>query len=71
MIVDIPWFVPNMVIQIDFKTSTDEEEIHYYSSQHSTCHSVHLNNAVNLMMQSNNRRLQGYMPNDMPARFLV
>jgi hypothetical protein len=57
MIVDAPWYVPNIVIWMDLQTSTAEEEIHHYSSQYSVHLSVHPNNlVVNLMVQPNNSR---------------
>jgi hypothetical protein len=52
MIVDIPWFMPNMVIQRDLQTPTVKEEICCYSSQYSASLSAHPNDlVVNLMTQ--------------------
>jgi hypothetical protein len=59
MIVDAPWYVPNMVIWRDLQTPKIKGEIHHYSSQYSACLSVHLTDlAVNLMAQLDNKQLQ-------------
>jgi hypothetical protein len=44
MIVDAPWYLPNIVIQRDLQTPTVKEEIHRYSSQYSARLSAHPNN---------------------------
>jgi hypothetical protein len=68
MIVDAPWYVPNMVIPRDLQTATVKEEIRRYSSQYSARLSAHPNGlVVNLMEQPDNRRLR----NDLLTRFLV
>jgi hypothetical protein len=41
MIVDAPWYVPNMVIPRDLQKPTVKEEIHRYSSQYSARLSAH------------------------------
>jgi hypothetical protein len=46
MIVDKPWYMPNMVIQRDLQTPTVKEEIHRYSSQYSARLSAHPNGAT-------------------------
>jgi hypothetical protein len=70
MIVDTPWYVPNIVIRRDLQTPTIKEEIRNYSSQSSACLSVHPNDlVVNLMAQPDNRRLQRHLPNDLPTKF--
>jgi hypothetical protein len=43
MIVDEPWYVPNMVIQRDLQIPTVKEEIRHYSSQYSAGLSAHSN----------------------------
>jgi hypothetical protein len=69
MIVNAPWYVPNMVIQRDLQIPTIKEEIYYYSSQYSARLSAHPND--NLIELPDNRRLQRHLPNDLPTRFLV
>jgi hypothetical protein len=72
MIVDAPWYVPNMVIQRDLQIPTIKEEICHYSSQYSARLSAHPNDlTVNLTELSDNRQLRRHLPNDPPARFLV
>jgi hypothetical protein len=72
VIVDAPWYVPNMVIRRDLQTPTVKEEIHRYSSQYSARLSAHLNDLiVNLIELPDNRQLLRHMPNDLPTRFLV
>jgi hypothetical protein len=72
MIVDAPWYVPNMVIRRDLQIPTVEEEIRRYRSQYSACLSTHPNYLiVNLIELPDNRRLQRHLPNDLPTRFLV
>jgi hypothetical protein len=72
MIVDTPWYVPNMVIRRDLQIPTAKEEICCFSSQYSTHLSAHPSDlTVNLMEPSDNRRLLRYLPNDLPTRFLV
>jgi hypothetical protein len=46
MIVDAPWYVPNVVIQWDLHTPTVIEEICLYSSQYSARLSAHPNGLV-------------------------
>jgi hypothetical protein len=72
MIVDTPWYVPNMVIGRDLQIPTVKEEIRRCSSQYSARLSAHTNDLiVNLMELPDNRRLQKHLPNDLPTRFLV
>jgi hypothetical protein len=72
MIVDAPWYVPNMVIRRDLQTPRVKEEIHHYNSQYSAPISTHPNNLlVNLMELPDNRRLWRQLPNDLSTRFLV
>jgi hypothetical protein len=57
MIVNAPWYMPNMVIRRDLQTPTVKEEIHLYSSQYSAHISAYLNDiVVNLMGQPDNNR---------------
>jgi hypothetical protein len=70
MIVEAPWYVPNTVIRRDLQTPTVKEEIRHYSSQYIGCLSVHPDDlVVNLMEQSDNRRLQRHLSSDLPTRF--
>jgi hypothetical protein len=72
MIVDAPWYVPNMVIRRDLQIPMVKEEIRRYSSQYSARLNAHPNDLiVNLMELSDNRQLQRYLPNDLPTRFLM
>jgi hypothetical protein len=68
MIVDSPWYVPNMVIRRDLQIPTLKEEIRRYSSQYDACLSAHQNDLPEL---PDNRRLRRHLPNDLPTRFLV
>jgi hypothetical protein len=72
MIVDTPWYAPNTVIRRDLQTPTGKEEISRYSSQYSARLSAHPNDLIaNPMELPDSRRLQKYLPNDLPTRFLV
>jgi hypothetical protein len=72
MIVDAPWYVPNTLIRRDLHISTVKEEIRRYSSHYRAHLLTHPNNlAVNLLGLPDNRRLWQYLPNDLPARFIV
>jgi hypothetical protein len=66
MIVDAPWFVPNIDIQRDLRIPRMNEESCPYSSEYSASLSTHPNvPVVNLMQQPNkNRRLQKHLPSD-------
>jgi hypothetical protein len=65
MVVEAPWYVPNMVIQMDLHPPTVKEEIHHYSSHYS----AHQNDlVVNLMTQSDNRQLRRHLQNNLPTR---
>jgi hypothetical protein len=56
MIVDAPWYVPNMVIRRDLQIPTVKEEICRYSSQYSARLSAHPNDLiVNLIKLPDNR----------------
>jgi hypothetical protein len=57
MIVDAPWFMPNMAIQRDLQIPTVKEEICFYSPQYSARLSEHSNDlGVNLMEQPDSNR---------------
>jgi hypothetical protein len=72
MIVDEPWYVSNTVTQRVLEIRTDKEEIRRYSSQYSARFSTQPNDLiVNLIDVPDNMRLQRYLPNDLPTRFLV
>jgi hypothetical protein len=72
MIVDAPWYVPNMVVRSDLQMRTVKDKIRRYSSQYSARLSAHPNDLiVNLIELPGNRRLRGHLPNDLPTRFLV
>jgi hypothetical protein len=72
MIVDTPWYVLNTVIRRDLRLPTIKEEIRRYSSQHSARLSANSNDLiVNLMQQTDNRRLWRHLPNDLFTIFLV
>jgi hypothetical protein len=72
MIVDAPWYVPNMVIRRDLQIQTVKEEIRRYSSQYSARLTRHPNDLIiNLSGLPDNRRLRRHLPNDLPTRFLV
>jgi hypothetical protein len=63
MIVDAPWYVPNMVIGRDLQIPIVKEICHY-SSQYSA-HPKDL--IANLMELPDNRRLRRHLPNDLPV----
>jgi hypothetical protein len=71
MIVDAPWYVPNMIIRKDPQTRT-VKELGRYSSQYSARLSAHPNELiVNLIELPDNRRLRRHLPNELPTGFLV
>jgi hypothetical protein len=56
MIMDAPWYVPNIVIRKDLHTPTVNEEIRPHSSKYSACLRAHPNDLlVNFMEQPDNR----------------
>jgi hypothetical protein len=55
IIMDAPWYIPNMVFRRDLQTSTLKEEICHYSSQHSA-HLIPNNPVMNFM---GNRKTRG------------
>jgi hypothetical protein len=56
MIVDTPWYVPNVVIRRDLQVPAVEDEIQCYSSQYSGFLSAHPNDLIaNLMELPDNR----------------
>jgi hypothetical protein len=72
MIVDVPWYVPNTVIQRDLQIPTVKEEIRRYSSQYSARLSAHTNELiVKIIELPDNRRLRRHLPNDLPSVIVV
>jgi hypothetical protein len=71
MIVDAPWYVPNMVIRRDLQIPTVKEEIRRYSSQYSARLSAHPNGLTVNLMELSDRQLRRHLPNDLPTRLLV
>jgi hypothetical protein len=68
MTVEAPRYVPNTFIRRDLQTPTVKEEIRRYSSQYSARLSAHPNGlVVNLMEQTDNRRMRRHLPNDLPT----
>jgi hypothetical protein len=51
MIVDAPWYVPNMVIRRDLQIPTVKEEIQRYSSQYSSRLSAQPNDLIADLME--------------------
>jgi hypothetical protein len=65
MIVDAPWYVPNMAIRRDLQIPAVKEEIHHYNSQYRARLSAHQNDLLgNFIQLPDNRRLRRYLPND-------
>jgi hypothetical protein len=48
-----------------------KEEIRCYSSQYRARLSAHPNDLIVNLIELDNRRLRGHLPNDLPTRFLV
>jgi hypothetical protein len=72
MIMDAPWYVPNTLLRRDLHISRAKEEIRRYCSHYGARLRTHPNNlVVNLLGLPDNRRLRRYLPNDLPARFLM
>jgi hypothetical protein len=72
MIVDAPWYVPNMIIQTDLQIQTVKEEIRRYSSQYSARLGAHPNDLIaSLIEPPDSRRLERHLPNDLRTIFLV
>jgi hypothetical protein len=69
VIVDTPWYMPNMFIQTDLKIPTVKGEIRHYSSQYSAHLSEHPNDLVVHLMAQTNRRLRRHSPKVLPTRF--
>jgi hypothetical protein len=70
MIVDAPWYVPNLLIRRDLSCPTVKEEISRYSSHYGDRLRTHPNHlAVNLLRLPDNRRLRRFVPTDLPDRF--
>jgi hypothetical protein len=70
MIMDTPWYVPNMVIWKDLQIPTVKHKISRYSYQYSKRLSVHRNELIlNLQEPPETRRLRKNLPTDLPTRF--
>jgi hypothetical protein len=56
MIIDAPWYVPNMVLRQDFQITSVKEEIHRFSTQYWDRLYTHPNNlAVHLTIPPDHR----------------
>jgi hypothetical protein len=72
MIVDAPWYVPNILIRHDLQIPSAKEEISHYSSHYSARLTAHPNDILlTLLKQSERKRLRRHLPNDLPTRFMV
>jgi hypothetical protein len=72
MIVDTPWYVPNTLIWRDLQIPSVKEEINSYSSHYSARIIAHPNDTLLTLLETpEHRRLRRYLPNDLPARFMV
>jgi hypothetical protein len=70
IIVDAPWYVPNLLIRRDLSCPTAKEEIRRYSSHYVDRLRTDPNHfAVNLLRLPDNRRLRRFLPTDLPDRF--
>jgi hypothetical protein len=72
MIIDAPWYVPNILIRRDLQIPSVKEEISHCSSHYSGSLTAHLNDILlTLLEQPDRRRLRRHQPNDLPTRFIV
>jgi hypothetical protein len=72
MIVDAPWYVPNILIRRDLQIPSVKEEISRYSSHYSARLTAHPKDTLLTLLETpEHRRLRRYLPNDLPARFMV
>jgi hypothetical protein len=72
MIVDVPLYVSNTLIQRDLKIPSVKEEIIHYSSHYSARLTAHTNDILlTLFEQPECKRLRRHLPNDLPTRFMV
>jgi hypothetical protein len=63
MIVEAPWYVPNMLIRLDLNCPTITEEIRRFISHYGTRLRTHPNHlAANLLGLPDNRHLRRYLP---------
>jgi hypothetical protein len=69
MIVDAPWYVPNTLIRWDLQIPSVKEQMSRYSSHYSAHLTAHPNDT--LLETPEHRRLQCYLPNDLPTKFMV
>jgi hypothetical protein len=72
MIVDAPWYVPNILIQRDLQIPSVKEEISHYSSHYSARLDAHSNDILLTLVEPPERkRLRRHLPNDLKTRFMV
>jgi hypothetical protein len=72
MIVDAPWYVPNILIRRDLYIPSVKEVISSYSTHYSTRLTTHPTDILLPLLQPPERkRLRRLRPNDLPTRFLV
>jgi hypothetical protein len=65
-----PWYMPNTIIRHDLLMPTVKEEICTYSSHYSHRLSAHPNGLILPLLEPPDlRRLQRFLPNDLPTRF--
>lgn len=72
IIVNAPWYVPNITIQRDLCVPSVKEEIQSYSAKYSKRVKVHPNKLAKRLMDEPNepRRLKRFKPTDLPTRFI-
>jgi hypothetical protein len=72
MIVDAPWYVPNLLIRRDPKIPSVKEEISHYSSHYSARLTAHPNDILLTLLEPPERKsLRRHLPNDLPTRLMV
>jgi hypothetical protein len=70
MIVDAPWYVPNVILRQDLQIPSVKEEIRRVSIQYSFHLQTHPNSlAVHLTERVEHRRLKRHLPTDLITRF--
>jgi hypothetical protein len=71
LIVDAPWYVPNLHIRRDLQLSSVKEEISRSSLRYYQRLTTHPNDQVlALMAIPGTRRLRRHAPSDLPGRFM-
>jgi hypothetical protein len=72
MIVDAPWYVPDILMRRDLQIPSVKEEISHYSSHYNARLTAHPNDILlTLQEQPERKRLRRHLPNDLPTRFMV